>query len=142
MKSKANKKIPAFLTFIDQKEVIFKLSDEEAGQLYKAMCEYADTATITGLDKAVDLVFTSFKLAFDRNKAHYIKKCETLRKNASKGGKARVKQMVANATKSKQIEPISNSKNKNKSKTKTKKNISDETDEAFEKVRLECENIE
>ena len=77
----------SFILYTDQKAVIDKLTDEQAGKLIKAIYEYADTGTMPLLDTTLDLVMTPFKIALDKNQKQYEEKCER-RSAAGKKGMA------------------------------------------------------
>ena len=57
----------SFILYTEQKAVIDKLTDEQAGKIIKAIYEYAETDKMPELDSVLDLVITPFKLALDRN---------------------------------------------------------------------------
>ena len=63
----------SFILYTEQKAVIDKLTDEQAGKIIKAIYEYVETDTMPQLDNVLDLVIIPFKLALDRNKAKYEK---------------------------------------------------------------------
>ena len=88
----------SFILYTDQKEVVFKLTDEEAWKLFKCIYEYIHSGKIPKLEYTLDLVFTPFRSTLDRDKVKYDEKCEILRKNASLGGQARAKQMLADGS--------------------------------------------
>ena len=56
-----------FILYSDQKEIIDKLSDEQAGMLIKAIYQYVTDGTIPKLDALIEIVFIPFKQALDRN---------------------------------------------------------------------------
>ena len=47
------------------------LTNEEAGQLIKAIFEYEDTGQIVNLDRSLQIAFLPIKIALDRNKEKY-----------------------------------------------------------------------
>jgi hypothetical protein len=57
----------SFILYTEQKAVIDKLTDEQAGQLIKAIYKYAETEEAPKLDMLIDLVFTPIKQSIDRN---------------------------------------------------------------------------
>lgn len=57
----------SFILYTEQKAVLDKLSDEQAGKLIKAIYEYEETGVMPQLDNILDLVITPFKLALDKN---------------------------------------------------------------------------
>jgi hypothetical protein len=110
---------------LDSLDILDKLSDEQAGKLFKAIKFYQKTKKTPDLDLMLDLVFTPFLNQFIRDDENYEKTCEARRVAGGKGGK----QKVANASKSKQnvanladsdskSDSDSDSKNKKDSKNK------------------------
>ncbi len=73
-----------FVLFDDQKEVVDKLTDEQAGKIFKAIYEYVETNEVPELDTLLDLVFTPFKTSIDRNQKKWL---ETKRKRSEAGKK-------------------------------------------------------
>lgn len=82
----------SFILYTEQKAVIDKLTDEQAGKVIKAIYEYVETDTMPQLDNVLDLVIIPFKLALDRNKAKYEKVSKVRAEAGAKGGKQK-KQM-------------------------------------------------
>lgn len=72
-----------FILYTEQKEVIDKLSDEQAGKLIKAIYEYVETGEMPKLDSVLDLVIIPFKQNLDRNADKY----EETKKKRSEAGK-------------------------------------------------------
>ena len=72
-----------FILYTEQKEVIDKLSDEQAGKLIKAIYEYVETGEMPSLDNVLDLVIIPFKQNLDRNADKY----EETKKKRSEAGK-------------------------------------------------------
>lgn len=98
----------SFIIYIDSLGILDQLTDEQAGQLFKAIKDYQNGQKLE-IDPVIDLVLYPFKQQFDRDQAKYQTKCESLRANASRGGIASAskrKQIAANGSKSKQIERV------------------------------------
>lgn len=74
----------SFILYLEQKQVFEMLTDEEAGQLIKAIFEYEDTGQLAKLDKSLQLAFVPIKSALDRNKEKYEKVVERNKKNIEK----------------------------------------------------------
>ena len=55
----------SFILYTEQKEVIDKLSDEQAGKLIKAIYKYVETEKMPELDKLIDIVIIHFKQNLD-----------------------------------------------------------------------------
>lgn len=88
----------SFILYKEQKAVIDKLTDEQAGKLIKALYEYSTSGVMPKLDSILDLVITPFVTALDRNREKYEETCKKRALAGAKGGK----QKVANAIKCKQ----------------------------------------
>ena len=96
----------SFILYTEQKEVIDKLTDEQAGKLIKAIYEYVETEKMPELDPLLDIVIIPFKQNIDRN----IGKWEQIKQKRSEAGKIgaeikkqkQAKQANANFAKSKQ----------------------------------------
>lgn len=111
-----NKK--SFLLHIDSLDILDELTDEEAGELFKAIRGYqkGEDLQLSGL---VRVAFSPFRNQFNRDDEKYNLTCERRALAGSKGGK----QKVANASKCKQkVANLaeSDSKNKNKNKNDSK----------------------
>ena len=77
-----NKSKKSFIMYLDNKDVFYDLTDEQAGQLIKAIYKYQESGEITakGLLKTV---FLSFKGMLDRNE----EKWEEIKQKRSDAGK-------------------------------------------------------
>ena len=84
----------SFILFTEQRAVIDKLSDEQAGRLIKAIYEYAETGVMPELDEMLDLVITPFKLSIDRNNSKW-QETKQKRSEAGKLGAEAKKQKQA-----------------------------------------------
>ena len=61
----------SFILYTEQKEVIDKLSDEQAGKLIKAIYEYVETGQMPKLNALLEIVIIPFKQNIDRNANKY-----------------------------------------------------------------------
>ncbi len=96
----------SFLLMRDLLSTVELMTDEEAGQLFKSIINHVDGEPVE-LSREINFAFIPIRNQLDRDVDKYAIKCENLRKNASSGGLASAskrKQMVANGSKSKQIE--------------------------------------
>jgi hypothetical protein len=117
----------SFILHKDSLDILDKLSDEQAGKLFKSIHFYQKKQEIPELDFALDLVFTSFLNQFKRDDGNYKITCEARKLAGSKGGK----QKVANASKCKQkVANLADNKSESKSESKNK-NVN---------VNLECKS--
>lgn len=78
----------SFVLHVDALEVLSELSDEQAGQLIKAIYSYhaGDDFELSGLLKAV---FIPFKNQFQRDLEKYKEICERNKNNGKRGGRPR-----------------------------------------------------
>lgn len=104
----------SFILHKDSLSVLNKLSDEQAGKLFKSIFLY-QTEDILPDDELTSIIFEPFLNQFKRDVENYTKTCEARKIAGSKGGK----QKVANASKSKQkVANLADSDSKNKNKNK------------------------
>jgi len=73
----------SFILHKDSLSVLDKLTDEQAGQLFKAISDYQNGKDLE-LDVLIDLVFEPFRNNFVRDEAKYKDKCEKNRDNVNK----------------------------------------------------------
>ena len=74
----------AFIILKEHKIYIDKLSNEETGELFKAIFEYTSNGNITGMSDKVDIIFEIFKSVIDNNEQKYLNKCKYNKKYYSK----------------------------------------------------------
>ena len=79
----------SFILYTEQKAVIDKLTDEQAGKLIKAIYAH-ETGEEMELDAILDLVITPFLTVLEKDKEKYEEKCEKRAQAGAKGGKQRV----------------------------------------------------
>ena len=70
------------------REVISKLTLEEKGQILDAVLDYGEFGKVPKLTGNADIVFPTFAMLIDRDKAAYEDKCRKYRDNAKKRIKA------------------------------------------------------
>lgn len=122
-----------FILYTEQKEVIDKLSNEQAGKLIKAIYEYVETGEMPNLDNVLDLVIIPFKQNLDRNADKY----EETKKKRSEAGK-----LGAEIKKQKQAKQA-NAKFANNKQANQAVNVNDNDNvNVNEDVLLEKENKE
>ena len=91
----------SFILYTEQKAVIDKLTDEQAGKLIKAIYEYVATDNMPELDCLLDLVVTPIRQSLDKNKEKYEEVSKKRAEAGAKGGKQKIANQ-ANAIKCKQ----------------------------------------
>ncbi len=120
----SNKK--SFILHYDSLEILEKLSDEQAGKLFKAMATFNIKGELPKLDFALELAFAPFKNQFIRDNEKYDLKVEKNRQNALKRWSGEInenKQSNANACERKQMHAnyaYSDNESKNDNKNNSK----------------------
>ena len=95
----------SFIMYMDQRRLINKLTDEEAGRLLKAIYEYQATGECADLPPAADMLFGVICNQLDRDNEKWARTVQRRAEAGRAGGRAKAensKQMLANASKSKQ----------------------------------------
>ena len=79
----------SFLLYCDQVELFKKLTDEQAGFLIKRVYDYCGNGRQDPDIKnpMLDMVFTSIKIALDRDHKTWLNKAKANRENGKKGGR-------------------------------------------------------
>lgn len=77
----------SFLMYLDYQEQFDLLTDEQAGQLIKAIIKYEKTGKIPELDGMLKMAFSFIKTQLDRDREKYNKKCEKNKENGKRGGR-------------------------------------------------------
>lgn len=73
--------------YLDYEEQFNLLTDEQIGQLMRAIYQYEKTREIPQLDGMLKMAFSFIKTQLDRDREKYQTKCEKNRENAKKGGR-------------------------------------------------------
>jgi len=108
----------SFVLYTEQKAVLDKLTDEQAGKLIKAIYEYEETGIMPELDSTLDLVITPFKTALDKNGD----KWEKTKQKRSEAGKLGAEKRW-NGKPKKEIAKIANAKSANGKMAKIAVNV-------------------
>ncbi len=82
----------SFLIYLDYEEQFNLLTDEQIGQLMRAIIKYEKTREIPQLNEIVKMAFSFIKTQLDRDREKYEARCEKNRENAKKGGRPRKNQ--------------------------------------------------
>lgn len=82
----------SFLIYTDYEEQFNLLTDEQLGQLIRAIMQYEKTGEILKLDGMLKMAFSFIKTQLDRDREKYEEKCAKNRENAKRGGRPK-KQM-------------------------------------------------
>lgn len=87
-----NNKRKSFIIHIDSLEILDKLTDEQAGKLFRAIKAHHAGEELE-LDLTTDLIFTPFKSQFDRDDEKYSKIVERNKNNGLKGGRPKTQEI-------------------------------------------------
>ena len=63
----------SFILYTNQKEIIDRLTDEQAGKIIKAIYQYEETGEMPELDETLSLVVIPFKTVLDKNEEKWNK---------------------------------------------------------------------
>lgn len=83
----------SFLMYLDYEEQFDLLTNEQIGQLMRAIIKYEKTQEIPEMEGMVKMAFSFIKTQLDRDREKYNKKCEKNRENGTRGGRPRKNQM-------------------------------------------------
>lgn len=116
----------SFLLYTEQKEMIDKLSNEDAGKLIKAVYNYVATGETEELEGLLGIVFIPFKQSIDRNQEKYQKTVEKRREAGKTGGRPKASGFSDEAEKAKgSLEKAKKAKGFSEKQSKAKKPDSD-----------------
>lgn len=107
-------KSKAFLIYHDNKTFVDKLTNEQAGRLFKAIFEYevnGNEPPPGQLSDVLDMCFEMFKLNLDKARVEYDKKCKARAEAGRKGGLAKASKAKQSQAKLQNIN-INNKNNK------------------------------
>lgn len=97
-------KKPSFLVYYDNEVVVLRLTDDEAGRLFKSLFPYGKESIKPDFEEspALAMAFDILSMAIDRDKEKYVKRCEKNRENIGKRWAKTGKQSNTNLYDSKQ----------------------------------------
>lgn len=78
--------------YLDYEEQFNIMTDEQIGQLMRAIIKYEKTGEVPNLDGMLKMAFSFIKTQLDRDREKYEARCEKNRENAKKGGRPRKNQ--------------------------------------------------
>lgn len=84
----------SFLMYLDYEEQFALLTDEQLGQLLRAVMEYEKTQIVPELDGIVKMAFSFIKAQLDRDREKYEDRCAKNKENGKKGGRPKQNQTV------------------------------------------------
>lgn len=77
----------SFLFYLDYEEHLELLTDEQIGQLIKAMIKYEKTGDVPELNGMLKMAFSFIKTQLDKDREKYNQRCEKNKENGAKGGR-------------------------------------------------------
>jgi len=101
----------SFILHKDSLGILDILTDEQAGQLFKAIKNYQDGDDLK-IDDVIKLAFFQFKSQFDRDREKYEKICNRNRNNGLKGGRPKTQKTQSVNCEPKEADSKSDSDNK------------------------------
>lgn len=82
----------SFLIYLDYEEQFNLLTDEQVGQLMRAIIKYEKTQEIPQLEGMLKMAFSFIKTQLDRDREKYQARCEKNKENGARGGRPKKKQ--------------------------------------------------
>jgi hypothetical protein len=82
----------SFLMYLDYEEHFKLMTDEQLGQLLRAIMEYEKTRQVPQLDGMVKMAFSFIKAQLDRDREKYEEKCAKNKENGKRGGRPKKNQ--------------------------------------------------
>ena len=77
----------SFLIYLDYEEQFNLLSNEELGQLMRAIMQYEKTGKEAELNGMLKMAFSFIKTQLDKDREKYNEVCEKNKRNGAKGGR-------------------------------------------------------
>ena len=128
-----NKKI-SFLLYVEWREQLEMLSDEECGKLIKALLAYVSDGTKPELSGAANMAFAFIRAQLDRDLEKWEDKCQKRSDAGKKGGLARASKAKQTSSKSKQSQAtLSNAKQSQANQADKEKEKENENENEKEK---------
>ena len=94
----------SFLMYLDYEEQFNLLTDEQIGQLMRAIIKYEKSGEIPELDGMLKMAFSFIKTQLDRDREKYNKKCEKNKENGKRGGRPRKEEKQEDTSETKKTE--------------------------------------
>lgn len=94
----------SFLMYLDYEEQFNIMTDEQIGQLMRAIIKYEKTGEVPSLDGVLKMAFSFIKTQLDRDREKYQARCEKNRENAKKGGRPKKEEKQKEKSKSEKTE--------------------------------------
>ena len=94
----------SFLIYLDYEEHFNLLTDEQIGQLIRAIIKYEKSGEMPELDGMLKMAFSFIKTQLDRDREKYNKKCEKNKENGRRGGRPRKEEKQEDISENKKTE--------------------------------------
>lgn len=83
-------KLKGVMLYLDHREAIHHLTDEEAGKIFKGLYDYISDGTLPDLSGSMMSLFCMYQIQINHSAEQYTKRCEINQKNALKRYQKRV----------------------------------------------------
>lgn len=77
-------KLKGVMLYLDHREAIHHLTDEEAGKIFKGLYDYISDGTLPNLSGSMMSLFCMYQIQINHSAEQYTKRCEINQKNALK----------------------------------------------------------
>lgn len=100
----------SFILYTDQKEVVDKLTDEQAGKLMKALYQYSENGTMPELDTLLEIAIIPIKQSIDKNNEKWEEERQKRSEAGRLGGLKKAKNQQASSDAKQNQAMLSNAK--------------------------------
>lgn len=100
----------SFILYTDQKEVVDKLTDEQAGKLMKALYQYSENGTMPELDTLLEIAIIPIKQSIDKNNEKWEEERQKRSEAGRLGGLKKAKNQQASSDAKQSQAMLSNAK--------------------------------
>lgn len=118
----------SFVMYADYEKHIARLSDEDAGELFKAIFTYVNTGEEVPLSPAADMAFSFMKERIDRDSEKWAATCQKRSEAGKKGGAPKGNKNAANKRKQAKQANVSADKQKQTRTSKRKQTQAKQAD--------------
>ena len=94
----------SFLIYLDYEEQFNLLTDEQVGQLMRAIIKYEKTGEMPKLNGMLKMAFSFIKTQLDRDREKYKERCKKNKENGKKGGRPKKEEKQEDISKTKKTE--------------------------------------
>lgn len=130
----------SFVMYADYEKHIARLSDEDAGELFKAIFTYVNTGEEVPLSPAADMAFSFMKERIDRDSEKWAVTCQKRSEAGKKGGAPKGNKNAANKQKQAKQANVSANKQKQRRTSKRKQTQAKQADNDNDILSLSKDN--